>query len=254
MKAFTAACLIVCIIAFNADADIIYFKDGLKTICQDRAWEEDGQIKCEYAGWIITYQKTDVLRIVKTTPPRPAAEIEKQTQASHKTEVAPETPDKISPPNKTGTAFYDPRRPQKYWSDKNSKHDSYNDAIQALAKKYNRSPEWIQDHMGDSNDLEEIHRNLADSNLADSNLDKHIPDGEPKAAKSSGLVFYNPRRSYPYWTGTSEKYKSYKEAIKALAQKYDRPPDWIQKNMGQSNDLAEIYQNLQTRKDAESSE
>jgi hypothetical protein len=250
VKEFFAACLIVCFIAFTAEADIIYFKDGLKTICQERAWEENDQVKCEYAGWVITYKKTDVLQIIKTTPPKKhSAETEKKTQTSQKTEAAPKAPDKIRPPKKDGVAFYDPRRPQKYWSDENSRYDNYHDAIQALAKKYNRSPEWIQAHMGDSNDLEEIHRNLADPNL-----DPQIPEVSPKAGEASGIVFYNPRRTYPYWTDASEKYKSYKEAIQALAQKYDRPPEWIQKYMGQTNDLAEIHRNLQTRKTAESPE
>ena len=51
-----------------ASADIIYFKDGLKTICQGKAWEADGEVKCKYKGWTLSYQKKDVLRIVKTTP------------------------------------------------------------------------------------------------------------------------------------------------------------------------------------------
>ena len=37
----------------------------MKTVCHDRAWEEDGEIKCEYNGSILTYQKKDVLRIEK---------------------------------------------------------------------------------------------------------------------------------------------------------------------------------------------
>jgi hypothetical protein len=249
VKTFSAAFLIVCVISFTAHADIIYFKDGLKTICQDRAWEEDGFVKCEYAGWVISYQKSDVLRILKTTPPRPPAETEKKTQAGQKVESAQKDPNKISPPKKSGAAFYDPRRPHKYWSDQNSKHDNYNDAIQALAQKYNRSPAWIQAHMGDSNDLEEIHRNLANPGS-----DANIPDVSPEAEISPGIVFYNPRRTYPYWIDASEKYKSYREAIQALARKYDRPPEWIQKNMGKTNDLAEIHRNLQTGRAAENPE
>lgn len=246
MKAFFAACLIVGFIALTADADIIYFKDGLKTICQDRAWEENGQIKCEYGGLVITYQKTDVLRILKTIPPKRPAEVEEKTQGSQKPESAQQVPKKINPSRKNGTAFYDPRRPYKYWSDKNSRHENFNEAIRALAKKYNRSPEWIKAHMGDSNDIEQIHRNLADPNLS-----PHIPEVSPKVGKAAGIVFYNPRRSYPYWTDASEKHKSYKEAIQALAQKYARSPEWVQKNMGQTNDLSEIHRNLQTRKAAE---
>lgn len=249
MKTFSAALLIVCVFSFTAHADIIYFKDGMKTICQDRAWEEDGYVKCEYADWIINYQKTDVLRILKTTPPRPSAEIEKKAQAGQKVESAQKDLNKICPPPKKGAAFYDPRRPHKYWSDKNTKHDSYHDAIQALAQKYNRSPAWIQSHMGDSNDLEEIHRNLANHGS-----DAHNSDVSPEADISSGIVFYNPRRSYPYWIDASEKYKSYREAIMALARKYGRAPEWIQENMGQTNDLAEIHRNLQTGRAAENPE
>jgi len=247
VKELFAACLIVGFIAFNADADIIYFKDGLKTICQDRAWEENGQIKCEYGGWVIAYQKADVLRILKTTAPKQPAKIDKKTEDIQKPEAIREAPKKVGPPQKNGTAFYDPRRPYKYWSDENSRHETYNDAIQALAKKYNRSPEWIQAHMGDSNDLEQIHRNLADPSLS-----PDIPDASPKEAKTPGIDFYNPRRPYPYWTDVSEKHKSYKEAIQALAQKYGRSPEWVQENMGQTNDLAEIHRNLQTRQAAES--
>jgi hypothetical protein len=249
VKAFIAACLIVGAIALTADADIIYFKDGLKTICQDRAWEEKDQIKCEYAGAILTYRKADVLRILKTTPSQSTAKPEKKAQISQNSEAAQKIPKKTSPTQKKSTAFYDPRRPYKYWSDKNSRHQSYDEAIQALAKKYNRSPEWIQAHMGDSNDIEEIHRNLADPDL-----NPQIPDVGPKDEQASGIVFYNPRRPYPYLTDAAEKHKSYKQAIQALAQKYDRPPEWIQKYMGQTNDLAEIHRNLQTQLAAESPE
>ena len=230
-------------------ADIIYFKDGLKTICQERAWEEKDQIKCEFAGWIITYQKSDVLRILKTTPPKGPTETQKETLTSRNNAATQEAINKTNLPKKGGTAFYDPRREPKYRLDQNSGYDNYDDAIQALAKKYNRSPEWIRTHLGDSNDLAEIHRNLADSISA-----PQVPDVSSEAAKTSGIAFYNPRRTYPYWTGLSEKFKSYKEAIQALARQYGRPAPWVQENMGKTNDLAEIHRNLQARKAAESSE
>jgi len=66
VKVFVTACLFAGLIVLPARADIIYFKDGMKTICQGKAWEEDGEIKCEYGGWIISYQKNDVLRIEST--------------------------------------------------------------------------------------------------------------------------------------------------------------------------------------------
>ena len=249
MKKIFAACLIGCFITPAAKADIIYFKDGLKTICQDRAWEENDQVKCEFSGWVITYQKSDVLQILKSTPPKKPNEIQKEAPTSRNKAALQGASNKSNHPKKGGTAFYDPRREKKYWLDQNSGYDSYDDAIQALAKKYNRTPEWIRAHIGDSNDLEKIHRNLSESFSA-----AQMPDVSSEPDQTSGIIFYNPRRTFPYWTGLSEKFKSYKDAIQALARKYGRPAQWIQENMGKTNDLAEIHRNLQARKAAESSE
>ena len=160
MKKVAAACLLLALSAFTGRADIIYFKDGLKTICQEKTWEEDGQVKCEYEGWIISYQKSDVLRILKTTPPEPAAQSEKKPTVTQPDEPAQAGHPKVKPPNVKGLTFYDPQRPEQYWTDKNTRHKYYKDAIRALARKYGRPPEWIQANMGDSNDLAEIHQNL----------------------------------------------------------------------------------------------
>jgi hypothetical protein len=160
VKKVAAACLFLALSAFTGRADIIYFKDGLKTICQEKTWEEDGQVKCEYDGWIISYQKSDILRILKTTPPEPAAHSEKKPKVAQPNEPTPTGPQKIIPPDVKGLTFYDPQRPAQYWTDKNTRHKYYKDAIRALARKYGRPPEWIQANMGDSNDLAEIHQNL----------------------------------------------------------------------------------------------
>jgi hypothetical protein len=248
VKKFIAACLLAGFTVCTADADIIYFRDGMKTICQERAWEEDDQVKCEYGGWTITYQKADVLRILKTTPPKSKAQPEKQPLSVQKPAPSQASPEKIAVPKTRGTAFYDPRRPFKYWSDKNSKHKTYQEAVQALAEKYGRSPEWIQAHMGDSNDLEQIHRNLSDPTLS-----PDLPASNPQISNTPGIVFYNPRRSYPYWTSETSKHKSYKEAIEALAELYGRSPEWIRQNMGSSNDLTQINQNLSQRLSGETS-
>jgi hypothetical protein len=48
-----------------ASADIIYFKDGMKTVCLEKAWEEDGEVKCEYDGVVLSYKKSEVERIEK---------------------------------------------------------------------------------------------------------------------------------------------------------------------------------------------
>jgi len=161
VKKVAVACLLQALLAFTVYADIIYFKDGLKTICQERAWEEESQVKCEYGGWIITYQKSDVLRILKTTPPKRNDLPEKKPEVKKLVEPAAGITKKNHASKLGGLVFYDPRRPYKYWTDNATKHKTYKEAIQALAKKYDRPPEWIQQHMGQTNDLAEIHQNLS---------------------------------------------------------------------------------------------
>jgi hypothetical protein len=230
---------------FVAKADIIYFKDGMRTICQEKAWEENGEIKCEYEGWVISYEKKDVERILKTIPQKqsPQAENKSKTEQSREKQKKAQ---KTSNSKASGIAFYDPRRRNKYWTDKNSKHNSYNEAIQDLAKKYQRTPEWIQTHMGDTNDLEKIHHNLAKPNA-----DQDVKLEKPRLQKPSGIAFYNPRRTFPYWSWETSKHKSYKDAIQALAQRYQRSPEWIKANMGNSNDLKQIHQNLRAQSELE---
>ena len=245
MKVLVSACLFMSLVTFTARADIIYFKDGMRTICQEKAWEENGEIKCEYAGWVISYEKNEVERILKTIPQKQPAKPKnkpKTEQSSEKGQKAKTS----SSPEAIETAFYDPRRPYKYWTDKNAKHNSYKEAIQALANQYKRTPEWIQAHMGDTNDLEKIHRNLADPNL-----DQAMVIAKPKADKPAGAAFYNPRRPFPYWSWETSKHKSFKDAIQALAQKYQRSPEWIQTHMGTSNNLTEIHRNLDAQSKAE---
>jgi hypothetical protein len=238
VKAFVVAYLFLNLIVLPVKADIVYFKDGLKTICQEKAWEEDGQIKCDYAGWVLTYPKDEVLRILKTNPVKKTAPPEKK-RPGHPNVNKDGGTHKPDLPRAGGFAFYNPRRPFKYWTAKNSKHKNYREAIQTLAKKYERSPEWIQAHMGDSNDLFQIHQNLANPNL---NPEKEVV--RTNALKAPGIPFYNPRRSFPYWTSKALKHKSYQEAIETLAEEYGKSSQWVQNHMGNSNDLKKIHENL----------
>ena len=265
MKRIITACLMTGFFVCPVHADIIYFKDGMKTICQERAWEEEGTVKCEYGGWIITYQKEDIQRIVKSTrtqkkptPPISATENKKTPppktlSPDPKSPVAPATvtdrdakPTKTAPDQADGPVFYDPRRPYKYWADQNSKHKTYQAAIAALAQKYKTTPEWVQAHMGDTNDLAQIHRNL--SQPQPEQISSKI---QPTTSSTVELVFYNPRRPYPYWTDEKSKHKTFKEAIQALAIQYDRSPDWIKLKMGSTNDLNVIHRNLKVHKASE---
>ena len=265
-------CCFILIIPLKTEGDIIFFKDGMKTVCQEKAWEDGEEVKCEYGGAILSYQRKDVIRIEKTRTEKQPESSFGQTQApieaAAKTGV--EIPKAIKPlasdknpsmqsesaailktPDTSATKgleFYNPRRPQKYWTSETSKHHALKEAIATLAQQYDRSPEWIQHHMGETNDLHEIHQNLQRSKLNAPVVPEAI-----REEKVPETLFYNPRRSYQYWTGANSKHKTYKEAIASLAKEYERSPEWVQQYMGTTNDLGEIHQNLANRKKTEAS-
>ena len=268
VKKIALAYLAIILVPLNAGADIIFFKDGMKTVCEDRAWEEGKEVKCEYQGLILTYQKNDVDRIEKIEIENPSL----KNQASSKTAAgrADQSPGIKQPPsiskaapkknlksltnnagslNTLGLEFYSPRRPHKYWTRKNAKHNTFKEAVAALAQQYDRSPEWIQHHMGTTNDLDEIHRNLANRQQS-TPVNIQTDDNE----KAPEIIFYDPRRPYKYWTSTTAKHNTFKEAIAALAETYAHSTDWVQQHIGNTNNLNEIYQNLANNKLAESSQ
>jgi hypothetical protein len=179
VKKIALAYLAIILVPLNLNADIIFFKDGMKTVCEDRAWAEGAEVKCEYQGLVLTYQKNDVLRIEKIEPEKSSP----KNEASSKTASGPagqppgtKQPSSLkkavlkkklqSPANNagslkaTGLEFYNPRRPYKYWTGKNAKYNTFKEAVAALSAQYERSPEWIQHHMGTTNSIDEIHRNL----------------------------------------------------------------------------------------------
>jgi ribonuclease HI len=258
VKKIALACLAIILVPLNLDADIIFFKDGMKTVCEDRAWEEGTEVKCEYQGLVLTYQKNDVLRIEKIETEKSSP----KNQASLKTVSGPAKqspgikqpsfPKKAAPKTKlqslannagslktTGLEFYNPRRPHKYWTGKNTKHNTFKEAVAALAAQYDRSPEWIQHHMGTTNSLDEIHRNL--TNRKQNTPVEIQPDDNETAPE---ILFYDPRRPHKYWTSTTAKHNTFQEAIAALAEKYERSTDWVQQHIGNTNNLNEIHQNL----------
>lgn len=274
MKKFALIFCVIILIPFNTAADIIFFKDGMKTVCQGRAWEEGEEVKCEYEGTILSYQKKDVERIEKTrikkqSESRPEKDSQMPDKAAGKmaapsAEIKPAiTPQKKPLAQKDsaigatkpdtakngGLQFYNPRRPQKYWTSATDKHPSFKEAIAALAKQYDRSPEWIQHHMGDTNDLYEIHQNLSKGKL-----NAPVELSEKENEKIPETLFYNPRRPQKYWASGSSKHNTFKEAIAAMAKEYDRTPQWVQQYMGTTNNLSEIHRNLAKQKEAETSQ
>jgi hypothetical protein len=229
-----------------AAADSIYFKDGMKTVCLEKAWEENGEVKCEYDGVVLTYKKAEVEHIekrrIRQSTPKPA-----DGAATAKVSITKKPAvSSAAAMQSDGLRFYDPRRTNKYWTSKTGKYKTFQAAVAALGKQYDRPPEWVQSHMGETNDLEEIHRNLASGSVK-----KQRVPSKPESKNNQAVEFYNPRRTHKYWTGETAKHNTFGEAMLALAKEYDRSPEWVKRHMGGVNDLHAIRQNLVRRKQQE---
>ncbi len=227
----------------NTDAgDAVHFKDGMRTICTGRAWEEQEQVFCEYEGGLLSYPKADVDRIVTANPAPLPAGTPSVTETSPGGGTAEPINSAVSPephavqPIPIGVAFYDPRRAQKYWSAPGRGHDSYPEAVAALAKEFDRPPDWVEEHMGDSNDLGVIRGALVTGELR--------PETTASSSPIESSEFYNPRRANPYRTGPDAYHRTYADAVGALAREFGKPPDWIEAHMGDSNDLERIRSTL----------
>ena len=226
-------------------SDAIHFKDGMRTVCNGRVWEENNTVFCEYDGVVLSYPRDEVERIETGPPPRPQV---MEPSPAPPAATAEPTPGVVLPqaarPAAAGTPFYDPRRPQKYWSRPDRRHNSYPEALAALAEEFNRPAQWIEANMGDSNDLATILETLSSRRQA-------APEASTSASGAgAGIQFYNPRRPDKYWTGPDAHYATYSAAVDALGHEFGRSAEWVERYMGESNDMATIRETLSTRRQA----
>lgn len=192
----------------------------------------------------------------KKPPKTTGAKTDKQAKTAHaktKVESPGDTiikkvpPDVVPSSQVDGILFYNPRRPYKYWTGPNTRHHTLKEALTALAKQFDRDPQWVADHLGKTNNLGDIYRNLSPGGgIA-------YPKIKP-VATPRGFLFYDPRRPYKFWTGATSKHRTLKQALEALAKQYDRPSEWVKVHMGESNDLGEIHKNLMQSKAKEARE
>jgi hypothetical protein len=234
--------------------DTIYFKDGTRTFCEGTAREKNDEVHCEYDGGLLIYRKSDVDSIERgrsagvENAAKPALEVEPgpvHPRAAGPSPI-PEPALSAAPDRLSGSAFYDPRRPKKYWSSETRHHDTLSEAIAALAEEFNRPAAWVAEHMGDSNQLSDVRASIA-AGLAQPASGAAGPD-PPQGA---GIAFYDPRRPQKYMTGPDGRHNSFKEAVEALAGEFDRPAGWVERHMGDSNDVDQIRQNLRNAQNAE---
>ena len=149
----------------------------------------------------------------------------------------------------SGVLFYNPRRTYKYWSGLDGKHHTLDEALATLAQKFGQTPEWVAKHIGDTNDLGQIHINLSRTPLE--NISKNSGTLKP-ADQAEIILFYDPRRKYKYWVSEESRFQTLNEAVDLLAGLYNRPPEWIKANLGETNIVNEIHENLARAKSGES--
>ncbi len=244
-----------------AVADIIYFLDGSVTVCRDKAWEDDGKIRCEFYGTVVEYPKADVERVISGVDEIPDIIEAEEGKEQPRTGIGPKAPPLQTAPapqpavlemdRSGGPLFYDPRRPKKYWVSETSRHDSLKAALNAFSQQYQQTPEWIKARMGGSNILSIIHRNLADKQPLPENqptlkqpaVEKPVSPGID-IKKLSGVPFYDPRRPQKFWATETSRHAVLGKALDALVQHYGQTLEWVKSHMGNTNDLGEIHQNL----------
>ncbi len=83
---------------------------------------------------------------------------------------APERPENFTPLDEwpplniaADLQFYDPRREKRYWIDPGNQFGTLKEALDALADQYAVPVEWVESHMGDTNTLLQIHKNIRSS-------------------------------------------------------------------------------------------
>ncbi len=291
--------ILALLVADNAAADQIVLKDG-NIVESDKIWQSEKYVHFILKGTSnveIRYSRDIVDRIIesnysqKQIKPSPskqqiqlpsiASPVDKSEDSTdrsaqdHLPELnstrGAERMEKLNVPG--GISFFDPRRPQRYWAAPNSKHTTLDAALEALARQYGRTSQWVTEHMGEENDLKVIHDELYQKLKSEENGNQStfpeifkekqsLPEVEIKKLNGErkiqedrekylsdmagkGILFYNPRRPDKYWVSRTAHYNTMGAAIDALAAHYGVKASWIEDQMGSTNDLAEIHRNIQ---------
>ncbi len=257
--------LVGLLFASGVSADTIVLKDGSREE-SDRVWESEAYVHFILKGTQtveIRYAKEIVERIEHEGLPQPidSQQAGKSTTsreahilhpepspAEQKNEQTTEKRDSATVQIKDtgvikanrGINFYNPRRPKRYWSSRNLQHTSLEAAIAALAGQYGRSSQWVEDHIGEENDLGVIHFNL----LRQLNAEKTIKSEGAKISAPSGNLFYDVRREMPFSAGANRYFKTRAEALEDLARQYGNSVQWIENHMGSENQIDVIHAKL----------
>ena len=265
---------ILTLLPLKGFADLIILKDGTRVEAEE-IWEENEFIRFSipnYDGIVITYSKEIVERIVRkdtkidnnmnATNDKGDAISHKGTELSSTNQIKESfsSPGYDEPRNQmeknqtptdpepeidmavvesvSGILFYSARRSYKYQTGPDDRFHTFKEAVDDLAAKFNKDPYWIGQNLGNTNDLGKIYINLSRP------IDKVGADTDT-ALETTGILFYDPRRTYKYWVSSESKHDTLDEAIETLANQYARSTEWVINHLGETNDLSEIHRNLE---------
>jgi hypothetical protein len=229
-----------------AAADLIVLKDGTEVKAQ-RVWEEKELVRFtlpDYDGIVVTYAKEIVLRIEKEKAVAGAGESPPDTRLQYPEtgSTAAEKAQSVVKPDKRPIGLTLP------------------EAAAKPSRPGDLAGEGTGEPVGAGGDVSsapvgsfssvETHQ-MTDT--TDEDAGKRMPQGVPASPgkvdedlvhRVTGIQFYDPRRHYKYQTGSTSRYHTLQEAVDDLATKFDRPPRWVELNLGDTNDLGQIYRNL----------
>lgn len=259
-------CLLICLMYASAgNADRIFLKDGT-VVVSDKVWQTRDHVhfilkgtqnvEIRYANEIVAKIESQGKTVTpgKTAVPHPTSghlttasptQVDKELNAvsdgkrSKPSNVNVQV-DKRAVTANRGLSFYDPRRGKRYWASRNSKHDTLDGALQALARQYGRTPQWVASHMGEENNLSKIHANLIQSR----EMEISTKGTQQNNQASAQRLFYDDGRQYPYHLGPGRDFKTRKAALEALAEQYHQSEEWINRRIGDQTDLDAVHRIL----------
>jgi hypothetical protein len=238
--------LLVVLLPDLAAADLIVLKDGTKVKAQN-AWEENELVHFtlpDYDGIVVTYAKEIVLRIEKEKAATGAGESppDSRLQTPATGATAAEKALSVVKPDKRPIALTVPGAAAQPSSPGDLVREGTGEPVgagQEVSSAPVRSSSPVRAHqMPVTNDKGAGERMPKGVAVSPGKVDEDL------VQPVTGIQFYDPRRHYKYQTGTTNRYHTLKEAVDDLATKFDKPPRWVEMNLGDTNDLGQIYRNL----------
>ena len=249
MAGFIRLLIMVALVAFLpnlAASDLIVLKDGSQVKAQN-VWEENDLVRFTlpgYDGIVVTYAKEIVLRIEKekavsgavASPPDSRPQKTAAESAAAEKALPVDKPDKKSITSGLPGIAVEPSRPLEVVDTRPVESSRAGRGVPSTPVVTSSSVEAGQIPVTNDEDAE--NRMAKGVTVSQDTVDEEL------VQQVTGIHFYEPRRHYKYQTDTTTSYHTLKEAVDDLAAKFDKTPRWVELNLGDTNDLGQIYRNL----------